>query len=582
MRAARLAVVLALCLPAAGRAQEYLPFKMINTAAHPFEYYVDGRLQAPVGLPIGDVSNAVNAAWGLWNAVQCAYPRAQSKGLTGGIVPDPPNRYDLFSVTPVWLMTPGDPDFEGVLGPGPFYVASVAVPIAVGGALVTCDVYFNGNGPWSLTNPPGADALDVQTVMMHEAGHCLGLGHNGNYPAGDVMVDAVRPGVALRSLGPNDTQLFCDRYPDPGNYAAPCLADGGCNTADLKCLLQPLTAGITTSICSRGCTANSGGGCELPTVCQASSAFAPGFTGACLLPGTAITAVGRPCGMDVDCGAPNSECFRPAQQISGTIFWEDGYCSQDCAPGQPPCPAGSECIDFGGGARRCLQNCRVGLSDCRPGYACAEVSTGTAVCLPACKANADCADPSAFDCRVCDGLCVPKQNPSGQIGDLCTADATCGPGQTCETFLGGQCTRQCSRGCASCPAGSSCNTTARGLFCLRDCTGPGTCPSGLRCADTPTGKGCLPACSNNTDCPVGQSCYQGECLTPVEDAGCTTLCNRPDAGKPITPTVDGGTGGGTGTGGCGCGATDSALYLALLLWLGVFLSVSRRHAWRRR
>ncbi|MEW6433237.1 MAG: matrixin family metalloprotease [Myxococcota bacterium] len=580
MRAARRLALTAVLLPALAAAQEYLPFRMVNTAAQPFEYYVDNRQSAPAGLPINTVANAVDAAWGLWNGLQCASPKAQSRGMTSGVVPDPPNRYDVFSVTPVWLMTPGDPDFEGVLGPGPFYVASVAIPIAVGGALVTCDVYFNGAGPWSTSNPPPSNSLDVQTVMMHEAGHCLGLGHNGNYPDGDVMVEAIRPGEVRRALGPTDISTLCNRYPVAGNYTAPCLADGGCTGAGLKCLQQPVTAGIITSICTKGCTANTGGGCDLPTTCQASSAFSPSFNGACLLPGTAVTAVGRACTTDPSCGAPNSQCLRPSTQTSGTVFWEDGYCTQDCAPGQPACPAGSACVDFGGGTLRCLQQCRVGLSDCRPGYACAPISTGGAVCLPACKANSDCADPTNFDCRVCDGLCVAKQNPSGQIGDLCLTDDTCGPGQTCELSLGGQCSRQCSRGCASCPAGSSCNVTGRGLFCLRDCTGPGTCPSGLRCADTSSGKGCLPGCQIDNDCPVGEYCFQGECYAPVEDAGCTTLCNRPDAGRPISPVVDGGMGGGGGSGGCGCTSTTSALPLIVLAWLA--LPGPRRLSWRRR
>jgi hypothetical protein len=581
MRVNRLALA-ATVLPALAAAQyEYLPFRMIHNQAQPFEYYIDSRNPMPAGLSLSGVQQASERAWDAWNGLQCAFPKARSRGLTAGVVPDPPNRYDVFSTTPVWLV-PGDPDFEDVLGPSPFFVLSVAVPIAVGGALKTCDVYLNGDFTWSLSDTPVPNAMDVQTVMMHETGHCLGLGHNGTYPLNDVMVAEVLPGEHRRALGPTDVQAMCARYPLPGNDTAPCLADGGCNGPSLKCLVQPVTSGITTSICTKGCTTNTGGGCDVPTSCQASSAFAPTFNGACMLPGSAVTQVGKPCSTAAECGAPNSECLMPATQATGTVFWEDGYCTQSCAPGQPVCPAGSECIDFGGGVSRCLQNCRVGLSDCRPGYACAQVTTGTAVCLPACKANADCADPSNFDCRVCDGLCVPKQNPSGQIGDLCTSSATCGPGQTCETFLGGQCTRQCSRGCASCPAGASCHATSRGLFCLRDCTGPGTCPSGLRCADTSTGKGCLPACTTNVDCPVGQACYQGECLTPVEDAGCTTLCNRPDAGRPITPVVDGGTGGGGGTAGCGCGATDAALELGLLVWLGLFASVSRRHAWRRR
>jgi len=569
-------------LVAAAQPYEYLPFRMINTGAQPFEYYVDSRSSAPAGLSLASMQAAADLAWASWNAVQCAFPKALGKGLTAGTVPDPDNRYDVYNVTPVWLTDPSDPDFADVLGPAPYFVLSVAVPIAVGGALKTCDIYFNGVSTWSTITPTPSSAMDVQTVMTHEAGHCLGLGHNGTYPAGDVMVAAVQPGDVRRTLGPTDVQSLCARYPLPGNYTAPCLADGGCNSPELKCLAQPSTSGISTSICTRGCTTGAGGGCDVPTTCTTSTAFTPTFNGACMLPGNAVTPVGQPCANAGACVAPNADCLRPVQQITGTIFWEDGYCSQDCAPGQPVCPAGSECIDFGGGVARCLQNCRVGLSDCRPGYACATVSSGGAVCLPACKANADCADTVNFECRVCDGLCVARQNPSGQIGDLCNADSDCGPGQDCVNLFGAkQCTRQCSRGCASCPSGSSCNSTTSGLFCLRDCAGPGTCPSGLRCADTQTGKGCLPACSTNSDCPVGLYCYQGECYPPLEDAGCTTLCPRPDAGRPITPTTDGGTGNNTGSGGCGCQAgSPQDLALALVSWLS--LLGFRRQAWRRR
>lgn len=577
----RAAFVLALLAAPAWAQYEYLDFKMINTAASPFEFWVDSRSQNPAGLAVASVQTAAQAAWDTWNQVQCATPRARFQGLTAGVVPDPESRYDVYSVTPVWLLDSADPDFRDILGPPPFFVLSVAIPISVGGALKTCDVYLNGTEPWSLVNPPPSTSLDLQTVLTHEAGHCLGLGHNGTFPDNDVMVEAVQPGELRRTLGPTDVTSLCQRYPLPGASTAPCLADGGCSSPDLKCLAQPVTSGVSTSLCSKGCTVNAGAGaCDLPTSCQASPAFSPTFNGACLLPGSAVTQVGVPCTQDGTCGAPNSLCLMPAQQTSGTVFWEAGYCTQNCAPGQPTCPPNSECIDFGGGVERCLQNCRVGLSDCRPGYACVEVSTGTAVCLPACKTNSDCADPINFECRVCDGLCVSKQNPSGQIGDLCTVDDSCGPGQTCEASLGGQCSRQCSRGCAACPNGSSCNATARGLFCLRDCTGPGTCPVGLRCADTPTGKGCLPMCTSNLDCPVGQSCYFGECLTPVEDAGCTTLCNRPDAGRPIVPTGDAGTGGGGGSGGCGC--TTGAGALPLVGFFLLALGLLRRNAWRRR
>jgi hypothetical protein len=252
----------------------------------------------------------------------------------------------------------------------------------------------------------------------------------------------------------------------------------------------------------------------------------------------------------------------------GNFFWVDGYCTQRCQNGDPGCPAGSTCVQLDIGPY-CAQTCRIGLADCRAQYTCAAIDAiGTSgVCIPRCYSDQDCANPTTTTCRTCDGLCVNRQNISGQIGDVCTDDSTCGAGQNCRITAGTstlkQCTQQCARGCAQCPNGTTCTPGFQGeLFCLKDCTGPGTCPIGLRCADTPVGKACMPQCNSDTECPVGQSCYMGECYTPQEDASCGTLCNKMDAGRPIIiPPKDGGVGTG-GTGGCGCSVIEPLTFLA--------------------
>jgi hypothetical protein len=202
--------------------------------------------------------------------------------------------------------------------------------------------------------------------------------------------------------------------------------------------------------------------------------------------------------------------------------------------------------------------------------------------MPRCYADNDCADPTQFFCRTCDGVCSSRNNVTGQIGDTCGTDDQCGQGQVCRSLVEGgvkTCTQQCARGCGTCPGGSSCTPVLRGdLYCVRDCSGPGTCPAGLRCADTPNGRGCLTACKNDLDCSVGQHCQMGECYTPVEDAGCGSLCNPVDAGRPIVVVPkDAGSGLG-GSGGCGCTASDPALPWLLLGALGLVLA-SRRASW---
>lgn len=571
----RCALACALVLSSSALAQgDYLPFKMISNQAQPFPYHVDTRPGAPVDAT--QARNAVERAWDTWNAVQCASPKVRSQGGTQGNVPMVISTSDQFSVSAIW-MTTFDADAEQIFGNVVFTIA-VSIPRAYAGVLQTCDTYFNAfSAGWSLDATTPSNFMDVETVMLHEAGHCLGLNHLGNINA--VMNQAVEPGQNVRVLTGDDITPFCFRNANVGTEGAPCAGDGGCNT-NLKCLPQPVTNGVTTSLCTRGCGLNTNPDCEIPLSCQPSVAFM-GFNGACLLPGTQVTQVGRACTDSMECGSSFGVCRPPENASNGNFFWVDGYCTQRCEPGDPVCPAGSACVQLDTG-RACAQSCRIGLADCRAQYTCAAIDTigTTGVCIPRCYADVDCADTVNFTCRTCDGLCVPRQNISGLIGDICTDDSSCGAGQNCRvtgTYSTlKQCTQQCARGCATCPNGTTCTPGARGeLFCLKDCTGPGTCPLGLRCADTSVGKACMPQCNSDPECPVGQFCSMGECYTPNEDASCGTLCNRPDAGsKPIVITTDGGVTGG-GSGGCGCVTGESTEALPaepfMLLAFGLFV-----------
>jgi MYXO-CTERM domain-containing protein len=582
----RLGVVLAVlgATSVAAQPYDYLSFRMLNDAKSPFPYYVDSRLAAPAGLSVDGVRAAVDRAWGTWNAVACASPKAVSRGLTAGVVPNPPDPYDLYSVTPVWISSQSDPDFAALFGTG--LVQSVTLPVSYAGVLLTCDTYLNAaTKSWSLEATPAAGTWDVETVMLHELGHCLGLGHSSGTPD-NVMWADMHAGDLKRQLGAGDQTALCQRNPASGATGAPCETAAACGASpSLKCLAQPETQGLTLSLCTHACTVGTGGGCEVPMTCQGSSAFVPDG-GACLLPGTSTTQVGKACAGPSDCSSGLAICRGvPAEMTagSGSPFWEDGYCTQACDLGHPECPPESLCVRDDRRDPRCLATCRLGLSDCRPGYACAKTENGVGVCWPRCYTDADCADPGQDTCRTCDGLCVPK-NGTGQIGDECTAEAQCGPGQVCRTLSANStkkvCTQQCARGCGTCPSSSTCTPVTGGeLLCLKDCTGPGTCPSELRCSVTSTGRACIAPCTKASECEPGQVCSDGECVTPVvDDGGCQVLCTPIDAGHPVTPgRRDAGTGGGdTGSAGCGCATSDGWLglggFLALLLL--------RRRPWR--
>jgi MYXO-CTERM domain-containing protein len=571
-------LVLGLAWAAAAQDPKYLPFRMLSTAQNPFPYYLDNRVAAPAGLSIAASRPAIEAAWAQWNNTTCAMPKAASQGYTGATVPNPNDRYDLFNVTPVWVTNSADPDARGVLSGG--FTVAVSVPQSFGGVLQTCDVYVNGLGnfTYSTATPTPATDIDVQSMMTHEAGHCLGLDHFGL----GVMQQSLYRGEQARQLLQSDVRGICERNPAFGKTGAFCLADGGCDT-DLKCINRIGTIG-PSRYCASACVPNAVP-CPLPLTCDPTTAI-PGSANACQYPSAAVTQIGKACMMSSQCGSAVGNCILPG---TGTPSWQDGYCTQGCGVGQPGCPAGSECVPSSANVNLCIASCRVGLSDCRPGYTCDTLgpTAGNAgICIPSCGSEADCIDPVVngqvvdYDCRLCDGRCVPKQTPGVGIGTPCNQDPQCGFGQVCRQadrrFAAKQCTQSCARGCATCPAGAACVPDDRGeLFCLKTCSGPRSCGSGLRCADYPGVKACIPACQGDTDCPVGQSCQDQECVLPIDpnDAGCGTFCVVPDAGRPFVPRPDAGVMTGGGNAGCAC-STASAF--GPMLALAALAVVARR------
>ncbi|MBL9037924.1 MAG: hypothetical protein JNG84_05345 [Archangium sp.] len=555
----------------------YLQYRMMSSRAQPFPFFVDGRT-APSGLVPATVQAASEAAWATWNNVECASPKVVSRGLTGTAVVNPADSLDTNSVTPVVMTSLSDPDYQRALGSE--FIAGITIPLSQAGVLISCDIFLNAvRFGFSTGTPTPNNAVDIESLMLHEAGHCLGIDHTGlthPYP-GNVMDGVIAQGSQLRTLGAWDIGALCERNPATGAVGAPCLADGGCDPSN-TCVTQTVGTSPAARFCSRSCNASANEACPLPLVCT--SAQLDG--GACLLPDHNVTQVGKACAQPSDCQSALALCNTPTPSPSSNTWWVQGYCTQGCEAGQPPCPAGSTCTVMGDATRRCLASCRAGLADCRASYSCVQTAAG-GVCAPKCFTDADCGD-SSFECRACDGLCVAKQSATGQLGDVCASEATCGTGQACTPLIAGVSTKQCAQpcgvGCGTCPTGGSCQSTAAGFFCLRQCSGVGSCPSGLRCGDLATGKGCVPACQRDLDCPVGEACEGGECRTP---STCGALCATGGGaggggGGAVAPRPDAGTGVGPRAAGCGC-QTKSGADGVLLVVLAVL--VMRRREWHR-
>jgi hypothetical protein len=591
MNRLQIKVVLAvLAISATALASSYptLGYKMLHTRDDPFRYYVDARAPRPAGIELTAVVQATQNAFQAWENVACAYPDFQYAGLTTNNTAINPNKvgdpFDAFNVSTVWVTSTTDEYYNLALGYGQAPTGSI--PLTYAGYLYQCDIFMNAvRFRWTTVpnTTPQEGFTDLQSALMHEIGHCMGLGDVFS-PLNAVMYPDVPVGGNRRVLDVHDQEHICGAYPENGAVGSPCSASDPCD-GGLSCIPRSSSDGGVYRYCTKRCPNVSPGECPDPFVCRTSPIRDGGMV--CVAaPGENITQVGKPCGASSECGSPVGICQPPAALPSRNVAWEGGYCQQDCTPGSPgTCPGGSVCVNDVT-TKRCLKTCRVGSGDCRQGYTCAPRPEGN-VCVPNCYTDQDCNANSsnAFICRVCDRVCIANTGPGLSVGSPCTQTTECGGGQVC-LFINnhpqGVCAQPCSNATCSCPTGSSCRAVGAERMCMRDCSS-GTCPQGLECNPLGNNYACVPPCRTNQECPTGFLCGGGRCTDPFApvDAGCTLCGDGGQPPPPPPPPVDGGTPGDDQPEGCGCSSSPASV----LFYFGVIallLLAGRRSSWRRR
>ena len=170
------------------------------------------------GVSAADFQAAAARAFATWQAVPTASIGFQFAGFTSS----EPFDDDDASV----LGFQAHPELPRVLGETGFIIDVTT------GEIVESDIFFNSAFAWSVTGD--ATRFDLQSMMTHEIGHFLGLGHsalgetepgaNGArrvLASGSVMFPIAfgRGSIADRQLQPDDIAGVSDLYPD-GDFRA--------------------------------------------------------------------------------------------------------------------------------------------------------------------------------------------------------------------------------------------------------------------------------------------------------------------------------------------------------------------------
>lgn len=81
-----------------------------------------------------------------------------------------------------------------------------------GDQIIEADVWINGQHyQYALEDPIPPDRIDLQSLLIHELGHVLGLSHNSDM--GSVMYPYLARGQIRRSIAPSDFQNLACEYP---------------------------------------------------------------------------------------------------------------------------------------------------------------------------------------------------------------------------------------------------------------------------------------------------------------------------------------------------------------------------------
>lgn len=412
---------------------------------------------------------------------------------------------------------------------------AITLPSAViaTGQIIDADMEFNNGVDWSDNLAP--NTYDMESVVLHEAGHFLGLKHTDNSQI-SVMFPTVQFAEAKRQLEAPDTDDVCNVYQgQPGAQGTSCPPTG-C-FGGLVCEGAP-GASATQKFCTRDCTGATDTTCPQGYSCQPSTA------GYGCLAQQGATDLCNFCSSGADCST--GMCL--------TDGAGHNWCSRSCSS-NAQCGAGYNCNQSSLGAicepvagSMCNKQC-TSASQCALGYTCTS-GTCTATggvgdhCEIAgfCQACMVCGlDPNVNTVAFCRQCCSPGNDATSACPSTCAALSSCSGGQTCSqiplTGAGSVCLPTNGGGaCMTCGTTADCMV---GLVCVGGrCHGtcnaqnPGTCTA---CVKDPNSTQYVCACASEV-MGVGDSCGNGAGLAAcgpglmceATQLKCRSICNKND------------------------------------------------------
>lgn len=462
-----------------------------------------------------------------------------------------------------------------------------------GASIVEADMSMNAvNFTW-ITGPGSGDDVNTYSIVLHEAGHYLGLDHSSDRTA--AMYFAYSGGTAV--LGDDDELGICSLYPGPGRDCSMTGCPSGYDCTAGACVERMGSGGACATCASGADCANGicltypdgafcGANCTTNADCAAGSQCRPVSGGA---PNQCVRYVGLSpsctatpgCRTDANCG-PTERCNVTTAACeprpSGGILGARCSSSTECSSG----------ICFAG---RCSESCDwLDPAGCPGGFYCNGQATGT------CNA----------------GLCLAGIEGGGQQGDPCGDNTDCAtllcdrgicttpciPGGLAECAAGYGCQEGISSGCGSCQqAGAlgdacvlsddclsgTCAASGSGSFCTDYCDASSPCPAGFACVPVDaTTSVCAPNRGGlGAPCTEDAACA-GVCAGTGSDRYCTRSCSDSEPCPREYACAESATGNvclrrqGRSSGGCAVSVSNRAMPLGFLLALLGFIATRRR------